>query len=210
MVLEIPASENHDVPKIVTKNVVLILVDEGDFIKIQSYCRTIPSQMWTMSYPISIHKDSDIVIKDQEFYVEHVVRHIDASQGEVTILLKLCLLFLNAMASPAVKVEKKYSQTTHKKHTPTPSDSRIQEDYHYIFMDIPKKVYENGTTKSSSSTTLPEERFRPYEHERQGHWRHFKNGTKTWINTQTINPGIGKKLEKKYVIRVTKQTNQSK
>lgn len=208
MVLEMPSSDKHDPTRAITKNAVFILTDHDDTIEVQCFLRGVGSQVWRMFFPISIRKDCDISIKDGILFVNPVVRHLEASDEEIAFLLNTCLNFLNSLAAPAVKVEKRCSQSTQKKHHSTSSDSRIQGDYHYIFMDIPKKIYENSATTSSSSITPPEERFRPAEHERQGHWRHFKDGTKTWINTQTINKGIGKKLEKKYIVRGPKQRNQ--
>jgi len=46
-----------------------------------------------------------------------------------------------------------------------------------------------------------DERFRPREHVRRGHKRHYKSGKVVWINDKTVNEGVGHKVVKTYVVK---------
>lgn len=203
-ILEIPSGQNSDPTKTIETKIVLILVDQGDTIEIQCYmCRT-PWKIWTMTFPIQIGKDWSLTMTHRGVEINPIKAHPSMSNAEASVLLRASLGFLNALASPAIKVEKKYTKTQSNHVHTARTDEPIREEYHYVFIDIPKKIYENSST-SNVVSNISDDRYRPREHEREGHWRHFKNGTKTWINTQTINKGIGKRIEKKYVIRGPKQ-----
>lgn len=46
-----------------------------------------------------------------------------------------------------------------------------------------------------------EDRLSPREHQRRGHWRHFKSGARVWVRECVINEGVGGAIWKDYKVR---------
>ena len=45
------------------------------------------------------------------------------------------------------------------------------------------------------------------EHSRGGHYRYYKDGHRTWIPANLINKGIGKAVEKIYIVKPAHNVN---
>ena len=163
------------------------------------------AKIWQGAYPVAIGKDWSIHITDHTVELNPVRTHPNADKRESTAIIRLGLDFLNSLASTEVHVVQKRDKSETPKNTNSKPFKHVNpDDYQYVFIDVPKRIVEGTQTPSATYSVLPEARFRPCEHERQGHWRHFKDGSRTWINTQVINSGVGQKKEKKYVLRVHK------
>ncbi len=68
------------------------------------------------------------------------------------------------------------------------------DEYHVLTILPP------GDTHVASGET-PSDRLSPREHERRGHWRHFKSGARTWVRQSKVNEGIGGAIWKDYNVK---------
>jgi hypothetical protein len=66
-------------------------------------------------------------------------------------------------------------------------------EYHSLVIQVASEQPESIVTASSHRS--------PREHLRRGHIRQYQSGKKIWINSMIVNPGVGGRIEKDYVVR---------
>lgn len=68
------------------------------------------------------------------------------------------------------------------------------DEYHILELEPPRREGSEGGCFSV------DDRRSPREHQRSGHWRHFKSGKRTWVRPSIVNAGIGGAIWKDYQV----------
>ena len=99
------------------------------------------------------------------------------------------LCFLNAMQCSNVHAAKLAKKNNQKK----PKSALRFDDYHILTID--------GSREFALSACGDGSHRSPREHLRRGHIRRIQDGRRIWVNAAMVNPGVGGKVTKDYLVR---------
>lgn len=159
----------------------------------------LPAIRFPKRHTFTLHEHGIIEMKNVQIKVGPST--IEEYQHEINVVLD----FLNALSCRNVHMDQ--TITSAKKANKNKSHSKKStkdilpfDTYRYLTIDAPRQR-KTSTEEEQQLLYTPGDRYRPREHLRMGHPRKYKNGITLWINDMKINEGIGKRVEKTYIVR---------
>ena len=186
--------------RITEKNIVLTryMSPANEDICMSGFVNNSYTKAWVYIPPISIPEVDDKGLKNPRFeddgvdtFLRPTIISEDLELGYCEMFTQVLWYFLNALACKNVHIEKSLAKATKqgkKIKTALPFD-----DYHFLTVNTPGKVGVKGECLGGTHRS-------PREHLRRGHIRLRESGP-VWVNACVVNPGIGSKVEKTYVLR---------
>lgn len=190
----------------------MLVHDTGDNFNILVAVYELKPNKWILSPPIILDKKKPLTWHDGRVVVlTQCMKHApEMSENVCCYFVDTLCRFLDMLAAPTVYIQDSpkdiVANNTKSSKKKNKNPQMPYDDYKYVFLDLPRVV---KIPTNSSNRTLCEERFRPHEHTRAGHWRKYKSGKEVYIQPMEINQGVRKRVEKIYVVRPLKQVSNS-
>lgn len=182
--------------------------DDGKSAKVVLFCREYDSRIWIKPALYSAANGTWMIPPEVVLPTQNVISR-DSSGRIINVVMlrptgvtgeefdhhgygsfcKVVLSLVNALSCSNVKVERSEAGGARKamKKGALPFD-----DYHILTIDTGGKA--GGSPGAGGSHRSPR------EHIRRGHIRRYESGLKVWVNATMVNPGIGGKVHKDYMV----------